>query len=85
MTQTLAKIPLTCPQKSSSIDAGDAEAAGRGDSLLALVVGLGGVLEETGVLDGDRVALLGDGPGALLGDGLGDTHDDSCAAEGSCD
>lgn len=43
-------------------------------SLLALVVGLAGVLEPAGVLDGDLLALLGHGPVALLEDSLGDTH-----------
>lgn len=44
--------------------------------LVALVVGLGGVLEPASVLNGDALANLSDGAGALLDDGLGNTHDD---------
>lgn len=44
--------------------------------LVALVPGLGGVLEPAGVLDGDGLAFDGDGAGALRESGLGNTHDD---------
>lgn len=44
--------------------------------LLALVLGLVGVLEPAGVLNGDSLAVLGNGAGALLDDGLGNTHAD---------
>lgn len=49
--------------------------------LLALVVGLGGVLEIAGVLDGDLLASLGEGAGALLENGFGDTHCDGGVGE----
>lgn len=39
-----------------------------------LVIRLGGVLQETSVLDGNLVADLGDGAIALLQDSLLDTH-----------
>lgn len=42
--------------------------------LVALVVGLGGVLEEASVLNGDSLAGLGLSAGTLLVRGLGDTH-----------
>jgi len=42
--------------------------------LLALVVGLRGVLKVTSVLNRNTVASLGRGAGALLVRGLGDTH-----------
>jgi hypothetical protein len=45
-------------------------------SLIALVIGLAGVLEIAGVLDGDVVADIGLAASALLVDSLGDTHDE---------
>ncbi len=53
----------------------------RQDLLGTLVVGLGGILQPAGVLDGDRVALLGDGTRALRDDSLGNTHDSWCVRE----
>jgi hypothetical protein len=51
------------------------------NSLAALAVRLGGILQETGVLDGDLVTVLWDGTVALADDGLGNTHDCGCAGE----
>lgn len=42
--------------------------------LVALVVRLGGVLEPASVLDGDSLAGVGNGAGALLVSSLGNTH-----------
>lgn len=42
--------------------------------LVALVVRLGGVLEPASVLDGDGLAGVGNGAGALLVSSLGNTH-----------
>ena len=42
--------------------------------LVALIVGLGGVLEVAGVLNGDLLANGGLGTGALNVRGLGDAH-----------
>lgn len=53
----------------------------RNNVLVALVVGLVGVLEVAGVLDGDRLANLGDRAVALLKNGLGDTHCDGGVGE----
>lgn len=53
----------------------------RNDVLVALVVGLGGVLEVASVLDGDLLAGLGDGAVARLKNGLGDTHCDGGVGE----
>ena len=44
--------------------------------LVALVVGLGGVLEPACVLNGNGLARGRLGAGTLLDDGLGNTHDD---------
>jgi hypothetical protein len=53
----------------------------RNNVLVALVIGLVGVLEVAGVLDGDLLASLGDGAVALLKNGLGDTHCDGGVVE----
>jgi hypothetical protein len=55
--------------------------AGRFHVLIALVVGLRGVLEEAGVLNGNTVASLGLSARALLVRGLGDTHVESGRVE----
>lgn len=44
--------------------------------LVALLVRLGGVLEEASVFDGDGLANLGNGTVALLVSSLGNTHDE---------
>ncbi len=44
--------------------------------LVALVVGLAGVLQPASVLDDDGLALLGLNTGALLDKSLGNTHFD---------
>jgi len=49
--------------------------------LLSLLVGLGGILEVAGVLNGNAVADLGDGAAALLENGLGHTHCCCCNGE----
>lgn len=64
-----------------SFDARTTEELDKGHSecvLLALVVGLGGVLEEASVLDGYSLADLGLWAGALLVSSLGDAHVEQC-------
>lgn len=51
--------------------------------LVALVVGLGLVLEPAGVLNSDSLADLGNGAGALLRSSLGDTHSGEAGGESS--
>jgi len=51
--------------------------------LAALVVGLGGVLEEAGVLNGDVIADLWAWAAALAEDGLGESHDCWCFGKAS--
>lgn len=49
--------------------------AARYNSLLSLEVRLFGILQETGILDGDLVTDVWGGSRALLENSLSDTHD----------
>jgi hypothetical protein len=50
--------------------------------LVTLVIGLGCILQPTGILDGDSLAILGLGASARLKGGLGDGHDCDVALGG---
>lgn len=58
----------------SKANANDFPSIKASDLLLALAVRLGAVLEPSGVLNGDSLAGLGDGAGALVDNSLGNTH-----------
>jgi hypothetical protein len=53
--------------------------------LVALVVRLARIFQETSILDSDLVTDLWDRSAALLKNSLGNTHDCCCGCEVACD